>query len=205
MTSREFCLLLLLCALLSRPGLGQQTTPVPRASLRILVLEGEGAVNVPSLRIFTPPIVEVRDDNDRPVERAEVTFYLPAAGPGAHFPNQELIKTVPTNSQGQAAALGFAPNSQLGNFRIRVTARFGTLTGEARINQSNAATLPAQKKEGLTSWRPSWWKLALLGAGGGTAAGIIAATRGGGSQNSAAQPLPTVVITPGTVVFGGGR
>ena len=41
-------------------------------SLKIVVIEGEGALNNIRSRTATQPVVEVRDENDRPVEGAEV-------------------------------------------------------------------------------------------------------------------------------------
>ncbi|MBL8237975.1 MAG: hypothetical protein JNM66_11180, partial [Bryobacterales bacterium] len=55
---------------------------LPAVSLRVLVLEGANAINSIPNRSATFPVVEVRDENDLPVEGAEVVFELPATGPG---------------------------------------------------------------------------------------------------------------------------
>src|SRR5271157_3660596 len=56
---------------LIRPGL--QTAK----SLKIVVLEGQDAVNYIPTRTVTPPVVEVRSERELPVEGATVTFELP--------------------------------------------------------------------------------------------------------------------------------
>ncbi|MFN7918875.1 MAG: hypothetical protein U0Q16_02190 [Bryobacteraceae bacterium] len=199
----------LLAILLLQPAQAQQRASAAAAAastqtqLRIFVLEGEGAVNVASLNVFTPPVVEVRDSNDRLVERAEVTFHLPPTGAGAFFPNQETSKTVLTNLQGQAAASGFKPNSTLGKFKIRVTAKHGLLSGEASINQSNQATLPSPHKGPTSRVTGFGWKKWVAIAAAGGAAGAILGTRKGSSSSPTAAAPPTVVITPGAPVFGG--
>src|SRR5882724_8811128 len=67
-------------------------TPPARRELRVLILEGEGAMNNLELGIYAPLVVEVRDDNDKPVEAAEVTFQLPTAGPGGSFPGNQSTR-----------------------------------------------------------------------------------------------------------------
>src|SRR5688572_15794414 len=47
-----------------------------RAALRIVVLEGEGAVNIIQQKTATAPVVEVRDQNDLPASGATVRFAI---------------------------------------------------------------------------------------------------------------------------------
>jgi hypothetical protein len=166
--------------------------------LKVIVLEGEGAV-VSADRLTRPPVVEIRDLNDRPVEGAEVTFHLPSSGPGGAFPDGELVKTFRTNPQGQAAAVGFTPNQIPGRYTIRVTAKAGRLVGAAEIRQTNATGTgePAVK----TGRRWSWWKVAIVAGAGAAAAGIVLATTGGGGLGGGSR---TITITPGPVIIGGG-
>src|SRR5713101_3262850 len=92
-----------------------QTAPlIP--GLKILVLEGKDGINNVKLGTVSVPVVEVRDQNDRPVERAEVIFRLPAIGPSGFFPGQALTEKMFTTAQGQAAASGFVPNHEAGRF-----------------------------------------------------------------------------------------
>ena len=44
--------------------------------LRILVIEGEGAVNIIQQKTAVAPVVEVRDRNDQPVAGATVNFVV---------------------------------------------------------------------------------------------------------------------------------
>ena len=57
----------------------------PVESLKIFVLEGQGAIHSIRDQGAAMPVVEVRDDNGLPVEGAEVKFDLPPAGPGGSF------------------------------------------------------------------------------------------------------------------------
>src|SRR5690242_8117177 len=75
------------------------------APLRIVVIEGEGAVNIIQQKTAVRPLVEVRDRNNVPVPGATVTFAL--NGQPAAFANGATTMTVTTNAQGQAAATGF--------------------------------------------------------------------------------------------------
>ena len=104
---------------------------VPVSSLKLLVLQGKDAVNDLQGRTFTIPIVELLDDNDQPVEGAQVIFSLPADGPGGFFPGNTINFTTRTNVQGQASA-PFTPNgvpgvalpSKLRRPRLTASARF---------------------------------------------------------------------------------
>ena len=55
------------------------------AGLRVYVLEGKAAVNFIPSRKGTTPVVEVRDENELPVENASVEFRLPENGSGGEF------------------------------------------------------------------------------------------------------------------------
>jgi hypothetical protein len=71
--------MLTVALLLPPPGWGQQASG-PQSNLvapesgglKIVVLKGEGAVNNIKARTATPPVVEVRDVEDKPVAGAEV-------------------------------------------------------------------------------------------------------------------------------------
>jgi hypothetical protein len=191
---RRTCQAIVLALLMSFPGYAQQQTPYQ--GLKIIVLEGNDAVNSITRNVAIPPVVEVRDADNRPIEGASVTFELPSSGPGAFFPGRVLTKTVITNSQGQAAATGLMPNGQAGSFDITVTAKFGNETRTTLIRQTNS-TGEALLRAGKPSGFP--WKKVLLISGGAAAAAVTAIllTRDGNST-------PTVTINPGSVIIGGG-
>ena len=63
-------------------ALGAQQAP----SLRIVVLEGEGAVNIIQQKTAVRPLVEVRDRNNLPVAGATVTFTIGGGGQAPRLP-----------------------------------------------------------------------------------------------------------------------
>jgi len=66
------------------------------------VVQGEGAENNLRTRNATQPVVEVRDDGDKPVPGAEVVFQLPPAGPGGVFNGWMRTQTARTGPEGRA-------------------------------------------------------------------------------------------------------
>ena len=173
----------------------------PAGDLKIIVVQGEGAQNNVRSRSAAPLVVEVRDASDKPVERAEVVFQLPAYGPSGVFNGWMRNQLARTNAEGRAESSGYTPNDEPGRFNIKVTATSGTKTSSAVIAQSNVsgAGTPQLKHD-----RSKMWKvLAVVGAAG-LAGGIVAATRGGDSSSSAAVAVP-ITISPGTVTVGGPR
>jgi hypothetical protein len=169
-------------------------------SLKITVVEGEGAVNSIRGRTATQPVVEVRDEQDKPIAGAEVVFQLPAAGPGGVFHGWMRTQTAKTNEEGRAAAQGLTPNEEEGRFNIKVTATEGKRTGTVVIAQNNVRNGGAGARSG-GSRRGLW---ILLGVAAVAAiAGGIAATRGDDSNGG---PTTTpVTISPGPVTVGSPR
>jgi len=166
-------------------------------SLKIYVLEGQGAVNSLPRRSATTPVVEVRDENEQPVAGAEVTFELPPAGPGGSFPGPQQSLKVRTNTQGQAAA-PFTPNTEAGRFSIKITATMGNRSGRAVITQTNSLQADAQPVQ-AGGRKFGWWKIALVAGAGAAAGGIVWATRDG------VESSPTIILTPGSPSFSGPR
>src|SRR5262249_49768578 len=109
----------------------------PSPPLSIGVIEGKDAVNsIPRLH-STPPVVEVRDQNEFPVEGATVVFTLPEQGPGGTFLNKRTTFTTRSDAKGQATA-PFLMNNIPGKFQIKVTATAGNRKAEALITQTNS-------------------------------------------------------------------
>ena len=150
-------------AVVAQPAAAQQAN---NAALRIVVIEGEDAVNVIQQKTAVAPIVEVRDVNNLPVSGATVTFSL---GPGASFGGQSTL-TVVTNAAGQATATGLTPTAA-GAIQIQATATFQGQTAIATIAQSNVLT--AAEVASTTAAGAS-------GTGGGSGGGSTAAAGGGG-------------------------
>jgi len=180
------------------PAAPAPAAPVPAATvetLKILVLQGQNAVNSIAGGVATMPVVEVHDENDQPVEGADVVFELPATGPGGSFPGGQFVKSVKSNLQGQAGA-PFMPNPETGRFTIKVTATLRNRTGHNTITQTNALDAAAQAKSGTR--KISWWKVAIIGGAAAVVVGVVLATRGGSSSSSS----NTITLTPGTPTFG---
>jgi len=183
-------------------GPKSELTQAP-GGLKIVVVQGEGARNNVRTRNATQPVVEVRDDSDKPVAGAEVVFQLPPAGPGGVFNGWMRTQTARTSAEGRAEANGFAPNDEVGRFNIKVTATSGTKTTSAIIAQSN--TQNGENGGGpQAKSRNNLWKILVVVGAAGLAGGIVAATRGGGSSSTEVATIP-ITISPGPVSVGGPR
>lgn len=118
-------------ALLAAIFLAQQSP------LRIVVIEGEGAVNVIDQNTAVAPVVEVRDQNNLPVAGAVVRFAI-AGGKQATFAGGAQTITVTTDAAGRAAA-AINPLTN-GAVRIQVQATFQGQTAAVTITQTNVMT-----------------------------------------------------------------
>src|SRR5688572_25383858 len=78
------------------------------AALKIVVIEGEDAVNIIQQKTAVAPLVEVRDRNDLPVAGAVVTFSV-RGGQAATFAGGSPTMTVTTNAAGRAVASALTP------------------------------------------------------------------------------------------------
>lgn len=170
-------------------------------SLKVLALAGNGEFNDLERRVMAPLVVQVLDENGRPVEGAQVVFRFPAQGPGVRLPDGKTSVTATSNVDGQARAAGWTANGEVGTFAIRVTATRRNEFGEATLSMTNAQSMSeaAAKSSKKSWWSTKWGRIAIL-AGAGAAAGIaVAATRGSGSTASG----PSVVVVPGAPTVGG--
>jgi hypothetical protein len=178
--------------------------PLPMIqSLKVTALAGNKAMNDLERGLMAPLVVQVLDQNDRPVDTAEVVFRFPLNGPGATFRGGNTSQTVHTNGQGQAAAMNWTANGQVGSFDVHVTAAYGNQLGETTISMSNVTRIVDEGKgaKKQSKWYSSKWvKIALIAGGAATVVGIVLATRGGSSTAAAA---PTITITPGSPTVGG--
>jgi hypothetical protein len=173
---------------------------IGRNPLKIVVLEGEGAFNDMRRKIGRDVVVEVRDERDRPVAGAQVTFMMPSLGPSGAFPGGARTFTTATDSAGRATTPGLRPNSTEGRFNIKVTANWNGQEGSLVVAQSNTLAGGTIVPGGGGS-KKKW--LILSGIAGGAAVGIVAAVSGGGS--SAAQTGAPTVLSSGGVTVGGPR
>jgi hypothetical protein len=205
-------------AALFAPALAAQ-----QAQLRVLVVAGQDALNNIRLPENRDVVVEVQDQNRRPVMGAEVTFILPDQGASGTFPNGTRTLVTTTDAQGQAFARGVRPNSQTGPMQIRVSATYLGQTATAVITQTNVtlpvaetpkpapakvetpppAAAPPPAPPSPRSGMRKGGKVALaLAIVGGVAAGVVFGTRESDGRNGGGGP-PAIVITPGAPTVGG--
>jgi hypothetical protein len=144
-------------------------------ALKIVVVEGEGGVNIIQQKTAVRPLVEVRDRNNLPVPGAAVTFTIGGGGQSAAFAGGVQTLTVTTNAAGQAAASGLNAIGS-GAFQIQVQAAYQGQIATAAISQTNFATAAAAAQAGAGG--------GAAGGGGGMSAttiGIVGAAVGGGA------------------------
>lgn len=139
--------------------------------LRIVVIEGEGAVNIIQQKTAVAPLIEVRDRNDQPVAGAVVNFVI--RNGRATFGGARTL-SVTTNAAGRAVAAGFAPSGS-GALQIGATATFqGQSAAAITIAQTNVMTVAEAAAASAASASSAG------GSGGGTASGGAGAGGGGG-------------------------
>ena len=166
------------------------------AGLKLLILEGEGAVNNVKQRTAREVIVEVRDENDNPVGGAVVMFTLPDRGPSGLFANGQKVATVTTGPDGKAQTLITELNSAKGDMPIRVNASHQGVRTSATITQANVAA-------GAGGAATAGIVIGIVA--GAAAAAAVALTQGGSepaTSNPGATPRPRATVTAGTPTVG---
>lgn len=164
--------------------------------LKVIVLEGDGAINNVRQHRAKDPVVQVIDQNNMPVSGASVTFLLPNSGATGEFGGGVRMLAVVTDEQGRATGRGLTPNGTIGSFAIHVTASYMGEMATAVVHQTNAE--PAEA--GGSSFPKKYLLIGLIG--GAVAAGVAIAANGHGtSASSASPPGNGIVISPGTPVF----
>jgi len=186
-----------LAAFVASPLFGQDTG----LKLNLVVVEGEGAINNIKQRTAREPIVQVEDQNHRPIAGAAVVFTLPTQGAGGSFAGGAHSLTVMTDSQGRAVARGLRPNNVQGQYQIHVNASYNGQTASTTITQSNA--LAAGAAAGAAAGGISTKLLIILAVAGAAAAGgAVYATHNGGGGGNTAVTTPSVSVSPGTGTVG---
>ncbi len=186
------------------PGLCAQAPaaqqPATISSLKVVALAGNQEMNDLEHKVMAPLVVQVLDQNDQPIEGADVVFRFPLSGPSATFPDQKNVQTSRTNADGQAAAVGWMANNQVGTFKVQVTATRGNEQGSATVTMTNVTRITeANKVQRKKWWSTRWGRIAIVAGAAGVAVAVILATRGGSSS-------PKVVVvtgTPGSPTIGG--
>mgnify|MGYP001550515740 CR=1 FL=1 len=125
-------LVVLLSWMLALPLAPGAMGQAPVEKLNLVIVEGDGAINNIRQRTAREPIVQVQDENHRPVAGAAVTFVLPDQGAGATFANGSHTLTVMTDNAGRAAARGMLCDSASAYMRSFVAA-----SGWARMSATH--------------------------------------------------------------------
>jgi hypothetical protein len=180
----------------------QQPVVLPTVqTLKVLVLAGNGATNDLDSGITSPLVVQILDQNSRPVEGAQVVFRFPLRGPGAEFPNQQTSQTARTNADGQAAAVGWVANKEAGSFQVQVSASRGNELGAATIPMTNTSRTISQGNVKPKKKSSKWVKIGIIAAiAAGVTVGVVLGTQGGGGGGS---NTTTVTASPGSPTIGG--
>ncbi len=110
-----------------------------KPQLTIKILEGNEVVHTVGQRSARDPVVQVTDENNRPVGGAVVVFDLPARGASGTFANGARSVTVLTGPDGTASATGFTANAAQGQYAMQVTASHQGQTASTVVAQTNAA------------------------------------------------------------------
>jgi hypothetical protein len=144
---RQLLALALIFAICPAPALLAQASAVGQSvaatpmSLHITILDGEDALNSIRERTAREPIVQVEDENHKPVAGALLLFTINSGPEGASgsFSGISSTLSVTTGPDGRGVAHGLLPNKTPGKYTITVSATLGTLVATAIIHQSNIA------------------------------------------------------------------
>jgi membrane-bound inhibitor of C-type lysozyme len=182
------------------PGTLAQDAP-PTPGLKIVVLEGEQAVNVVRKRTVVMPVVQVLDQSGKPVAGAEVTFFAPGDGASVQFTDGSRSATITTDAEGKASPIGgVAINA--GEFEYQVTALFHEQRATASIKQSNVTSQGTLAKSGSGGTAHSshlvWWVVG--GVAAVAAIGIGVGLGHGGSTAASSSSSATIGAGSGLTV-----
>lgn len=143
--------------------------------LNIVVVKGEGAINNIKQRTAREVVVQVEDQNRKPVAGASVAFLLPNSGPSASFADGGKLFTTVTDQNGRASVSSMQPNQTVGSYSINVNASYQGMRGSKIISQRNVVSLAiAGMSIGVF--------LALVAAA--ATVGIVLATRSGSNDTT---------------------
>lgn len=174
-----------------------QTDAAKPKSLLITIIDGEGALNDVRTRTAREPIVEVDDENHKPVAGALVLFSIDNGGshtPFATFKGTQTL-TVHTDAAGHATGTGFQITAKKGNFKISVQASAGEVQATAIINEVNtdaggSSSAGETTVKVLSHKRITWIMTGVVV--GAAVGGIVYATEGSSPST----------ISPGTGTVG---
>lgn len=184
----------------SMPAQDPAPAPATGAGLSITILEGDNAIVNTRQRLSREAIVQVEDENRKPVAGAAVTFFAPNSGPSAVFSNGSNNITILTDSKGQAVVRGIKANQVAGKAEIKITAtKEGFRSATSILSQTNAVAAAAGLSAGMIGL------IVGIGAAAGIGIALGAGGGGGGSSSSSGggvSPSRPTVLSPGTPTVG---
>jgi hypothetical protein len=191
-----------LAILISIPATSVVDAQAVAPMLNIVIVEGDGAINNIRQRTAREPIIQVEDENHKPVAGAAVIFTLPGQGAGGTFAGNTQSLSVVTDSQGRAVAHGFHPNNVQGQYQIHVTASNNGQTANANISQTNAVVAGAAAGAAAGISGKLIAVLVIVGAAAAAGGAYYATHNGGGGGSTINAGASVIVITPGTGTVG---
>jgi len=155
----------------------QAGTPM---ALHIVILDGEDALNNIRQRTAREPIVQVQDENHKPVAAAVVLFTIRKGptGAGGTFAGVSTLAVI-TGLDGEAVAKGLESNGVKGSYTISVQATAGAVTTAAVITQANFFGPASTSSSSSTTTSGAHVGGHVLGTHFWIVAGSVAAAAGG--------------------------
>jgi hypothetical protein len=176
-----------------------QAQGVP-TELNIIVVQGEGAINNVRQRVTHDPVIQVEDENRKPVAGAAVVFALPTEGATGQFGNGGKTLTVMTDAQGRATGTGLKANEYPGKLVIHVNVSYRGLTARTNITQFDEGP-PVTKPQASSGGGHTKLVVILALVGAAAGGGAYFATHKSGSSPSTGiitpPPVTSIGITPG--------
>lgn len=182
----------------------QQSSANPSPHVKVIIVSGQNGANVLSKQSAVQPVVEVLDNNNKPLAGALVRFTAPRSGPTVRFPNDQDTLTVVADLKGVATATGMVPVGT-GSFRVDVTAEYDDEMATAQLSQTNypSVTLSGQPamSNALTTSRENHHGLSrgakvgiLVAVVAAAAAGIAVGLHGGSKKTGTTVGVGTPTV-----------
>ena len=197
---RQYLAIIAVALTLEASMSAQEPAPPAGPGLSITILEGDNAIVNTRQRLSREAIIQVEDENRKPVAGAAVTFFAPNSGPSAVFSNGSNNITILTDSKGQAVVRGIKANQVAGKAEIKITAtKEGFRSATSMLSQTNAVAAAAGLSAGMIGL--------IVGIGAAAGIGIALGAGGGGGGSSSGggggiSPSRPTVLSPGTPTVG---
>ena len=130
---------LIIAILLLIPGssiLASAQTPAPGAKLTLVIVEGDSGINNIKRRATREVIVQVEDENHRPVGGASLSAFLPSDGASGTFVDGGRMFNGTSGNDGRFR-FSFRPNKVQGKFQIQLSGSFQGQALAGAVAQTN--------------------------------------------------------------------